>query len=389
VRKLRESQEGQLFSALHRAAPRSTELWWLLVVLRGALPAAFALAMGSLVSGVQDGRSTTLGLIVVGVVFVAMQALGPAHDALSANVGARTSSWLHDRLLAACIGPPGLAHLEDSDLADRLSTAREFDLGITGPTMQHSMPNIAGGFASFVGGAAQALLLFGYRWWAPFVVGGAWLSTHRFLKAASLWGGRMSDEVMEQQRKADYAFRLTVLSPAAKEVRLFGLADWVVGGFTTLRKHLMDLSWEERRLRWRPTWIAIILITGANGLFFWSLAQDANAGHVAVGSLVVFAQAAIGASTMAWGEWDWWLRTTAQPVPLVLGLVDQMATVGALAVGTRPADGLPAHEIRFVNVGFAYPSNPHQVLDGFDGDEPRLTALDDLQKVPPAPHATP
>jgi len=43
-----------------------------------------------------------------------------------------------------------------------------------------------------------------------------------------------------------------------------------------------------------------------------------------------------------------------------------MATVGALPVGTRSADGLPAHEIRFANVGFAYPSNPHQVLSGFD-----------------------
>jgi ABC-type multidrug transport system fused ATPase/permease subunit len=351
---------------MHRAAPRAAVLWWALIVLRGILPAAFALSMGVLVDAVQDGASLVPGLTLVGLVFVAMQSLGPVHDAVSSNLGATTSSWLHDRLLHACITPPGLAHLEDSDLADELSTARDFDIGLTGPSMTYSMPNIGGGLASFAGGLAQALLLFGYRWWAPIVVGGAWLSTHHFLKSGAMWRGRTSDEVMEQQRKADYAYRLTVQSPAAKEVRLFGLADWVVGGFTSLRKHLMDLSWEERRLRWRPTWIAIVLITFANALFFWSLAQSAADGAVTVGSLVVFAQAAIGASTLAFGEFDWWLRTSAQPVPLVLGILDKMAPVGMLTDGHRAADGLPAQEIRFEGVHFAYPSSGIAVFDGFD-----------------------
>ena len=56
-------------------------------------------------------------------------------------------------------------------------------------------------------------------------------------------------------------------------------------------------------------------------------------GHLSVGSLVVFAQAAIGASALAFGEFDWWLRTSAQPVPIVLGLADRMGPVGALASG--------------------------------------------------------
>ena len=44
-------------------------------------------------------------------------------------------------------------------------------MGLTGPNMTVSMPNIGGGFAMFAGGVAQALLLFGYRWWAPLLVG--------------------------------------------------------------------------------------------------------------------------------------------------------------------------------------------------------------------------
>ncbi len=366
MKRLRESAEWRLGGALYAANPRLTIAWWVLVVVRGLLPAAFVITMGVLVTAVEHGDSLAVPLAVIGVTFIAMQSLGPVHDALSANLGAVGSSWLHDRLLHSCVGPPGLAHLEEPALADELATARDFDIGLSGPNMTVSMPNIGGGFAMFAGGVAQALLLFGYRWWAPLLVGGAWASTHHFLKSGAIWRERQSDEVVEQQRRAGYAYRLTVESPAAKEVRLFGLADWVVDGFASLRYKILDRSWEDRRLGFRDTRWAIIIVTAANGLFFWSLARDANAGHVSVGSLVVFAQAAIGASALAFGEFDWWLRTSAQPVPVVLGLAQRMGPVGALASGPVDATGRPQREIRFDGVAFNYPTSSHRVLDGFD-----------------------
>jgi ABC-type transport system involved in cytochrome bd biosynthesis fused ATPase/permease subunit len=366
LKRLRESAEWRLGGALYAANPRLTIAWWVLVVVRGLLPAAFVITMGVLVTAVEHGDSLAVPLAVIGVTFIAMQSLGPVHDALSANLGAVGSSWLHDRLLHSCLGPPGLAHLEEPALADELATARDFDVGLSGPNMTVSMPNIGGGFAMFAGGVAQALLLFGYRWWAPLLVGGAWASTHHFLKSGAIWRERQSDEVVEQQRRAGYAYRLTVESPAAKEVRLFGLADWVVDGFASLRYRILDRSWEDRRLGFRDTRWAIIIVTAANGLFFWSLARDANAGHLSVGSLVVFAQAAIGASALAFGEFDWWLRTSAQPVPVVLGLAQRMGPVGALASGPVDATGRPEREIRFDGVAFNYPTSSHRVLDGFD-----------------------
>ena len=182
MRRFRQSAEWRLFRAFFSASPRLAIVWWSLVVLRGMLPAAFVVAMGVLVSAVQHGHSLALPLTLIGVVFIALQALGPVHDAVSSNLGAQVSAWLHDQLMRACVGPPGLGHLERSDLADDLSAAREFDLGISGPGLVVSMPNIGGGFASFAGGIAQAALLFGYRWWAPLLLGGAWGSTHHFLK---------------------------------------------------------------------------------------------------------------------------------------------------------------------------------------------------------------
>ncbi len=363
--RLRETAEWRFFSVLLRSAPTLTVAWWAFILVRGALPVAFALGMGWLVTAIQRGDALGWPLALAGLAFALQQALGPIHDAVSANLGARLAAWLHERLLDASLAPRGLAHLEDPALADQLAAARDFDAGVTGPPLGVSMPPVGGGLSALAAGFGQAAILFAYRWWAPLVVGGAWLSTHYFLRRGAVWRGRHTSDVVEKQRRADYAYRLTVHAPAAKEVRLFGLGEWIVDGFARLRRELLDLSWAERRLGFRPTRNAMLCIAAANVVFFATLARDATLGAVSVGELVVYAQAALGTSALAFSELDWWLRTSAQPVPLVLDLVARMAKQGALASGARPAR-LPAHEIRFEGVGFAYPQTERAVLAGFE-----------------------
>ena len=150
--------------------------WWVVLVLRGVLPAVFAIAMGVLVGAVQRGDSLAGPLAFVGVVFVLLQVLTPIHQALSANLGDRTAAWLYDRLTEACVRPPGMGHLEDPKLTGDLTVARDFDLGMTGPPLSISMDFIAGGLVEMIGGLACAVVLFAYAWWAPLVLGGAWLA---------------------------------------------------------------------------------------------------------------------------------------------------------------------------------------------------------------------
>jgi ATP-binding cassette subfamily C protein len=207
--------ERQLFGVLDRAAPALAVSWWALIVVRGLLPPAFALTMGVLVSAVQAGGPLGLPLATAGTLFLLLQTAGPRHDALSSNLGARATAWLHDRLLDACVAPEGLAHFENPELADRLAAARDFDAGITGPPITICMPNIGGGFAALAGGLAQALLLAGWRWWAPIVVGGAWLATHWLLRESGVWKDRNTAEVRAEHRHAAYAYDLAVEPPAA------------------------------------------------------------------------------------------------------------------------------------------------------------------------------
>ncbi|HMC41867.1 MAG TPA: ABC transporter ATP-binding protein, partial [Acidimicrobiales bacterium] len=339
-------------------------------------PAGFAIAMGVLVGAVSAHHSLAAPLAVVGVIFVASQVLNPIHTALSANLGDRTAASLYDELTDACIGPPGMGHLESPALASDLQVAREFDLGMTGPPLSISMDFIASGLVDLLSGLASALLLFGYAWWAPILVGGGWLATHWLLRESSVWRDRNTEEVKAAQRDADYAYRLAVDPPAAKELRLFGLAPWTLERFISRRTVLHQLQYRATRMRERPVLLSLMIVLAANFVLVWALASDVLGRHLGLGPLVVYAQAAVGASMIAFGGLNWALDGSAAPVAAVGRLKPAMASAGALPTGTGRADGLPAREIRFRDLSFAYPATSHiPVLDGFDLTVPAGTSL--------------
>jgi ABC-type multidrug transport system fused ATPase/permease subunit len=164
-------------------------------------------------------------------------------------------------------------------------------------------------------------------------------------------------------------------APAAKEVRLFGLGGWMVDQIASRRSRLVEVILHEQRLRRGPIRWGLALVVVANALVFWSLARDAAGGSLSLAALVVFAQAAIGVSALASGDFDWWFRGSAQPVPTLLDLDAQMASAGGLQSGRRDPRGRPRHEIRFEHVSFTYEGAASAVLDGFDLAIPAGTSL--------------
>jgi ABC-type multidrug transport system fused ATPase/permease subunit len=366
IEHLRARNEWKFFAILPRADRTLAVAWWTVLVLRGVLPALFAIAIGIFVGAVQRSEDLTGPLAVVGAVFVALQVLPPFHLASGANLGSRAAAWLYDRLTSACVEPPGMGHLENPKLASDLTMARDFDLGITGPPMHISMDFIAGGLVEMVAGLASGAVLFGYAWWAPLLLVGAWLATHWLLRESAIWRDRNTEEVRAAARHADYAYRLAVEPHAAKELRLFGLADWVVDRFRARRQRLFELRWHATRLRERPLLWSLLLVAGANIVVFWSMASDAAGGTLALDRLVTYATAAVTTSMIAFGGLSWALDGAAAPVAAVLRLQEETGPAGALESGTRTAALLPAREIRIRNVTFAYPGSAKPVLEGFD-----------------------
>ena len=366
--------EWKFFAVLPQADGRLAFVWWLVVLLRGILPAVFAVAMGVLVAAVQRGDSLIAPLAFTGVVFVLLQALAPLQTAVSQNLGDRTAAWLYDRLTRACVRPPGMGHLEDPRLTSDLTVARDFDLGMTGPPLAYGLDFIAGGLVEMIGGLSAAAVLFAYAWWAPPVLAGAWLATHWLLRESAVWHDRNTDEVRGAQRDADYAYRLAVDPPASKELRLFGLAGWTIDRFIARRTKLHQLQYHATRLRERPLVWSVLLVTAANAIVFWSLANAAANGSLDLGRIVIYAQCAVGTSLIAFGGLNWAMDGAAAPVAAVLRLEPAMAPAGALPAGRRQADRLPARDIRFRDVTFAYPGGS-SVLEGFDLTIPAGSSL--------------
>src|ERR1700688_2366095 len=268
--RLKARPEWKFFGVLLKADRALAIAWWAALSLRGLLPALFAIAMGALVGAVQRGNPLGTPLIAVGTVFVLLQITPPFHHAVGANLGSRVAAWLYDQLTIACVSPPGMGHLEDPRLTTDLAMARDFDLGISGPPMSISMDFIASGLVEMVGGLLSAAVLAAYAWWAPILLAGAWLATHWLLRGNGVWRDRNTDEVREAQRHADYSYRLAVDPPAAKEVRLFGVCDWVVDRFRARRLRLAELQWRATRLRERPLVWCLLLVLTANIVVFWS-----------------------------------------------------------------------------------------------------------------------
>lgn len=363
---LRERQEWMFARELYRASPAYATAWWVLIFLRGVLPAVVSLAFGWLVSAVTRDVSLTGPLVLVGSMFTLMLVVQPLHQVVSANLGSRAATHLNDRLMKLCVGPDGIAHLENSALINDLSMARDFDLGIMGPPLTVSMDFIATGLVDLFVGLSAALLLFGFRWWVPPVVVAAWMSTHWLLRESGVWKDRNTDEVRNAQRHADYSYRLAVDAAPAKELRYFGVAGWVIDRFITTRSRLYELQYEATRLREKSVLSALFIVLVVNLFVFWMIADEAASGALSEARVVVFIQAAIGVSSIAFGGLNWALDGSAAPVAALhrletaLGQSTQVSNDGVVA----PSENAP--ELAFRGVRFAYPHDDRLVLDGLD-----------------------
>jgi ATP-binding cassette, subfamily B, bacterial len=253
--------------------------------------------------------------------------------------------------------------------------ARDFDLGITGPPLAIAMGFIASGALEMVGGLASAAVLVAYAWWVPVLLAGAWLTTHWLLRESAIWRDRNTPEVRAAQRHAEYAYRLAVDAPSAKELRLFGLGDWVVERFATQRRRLLDLQWHATRLRERPVFWSLVLVLAANLVVFGIMARDAAGGQLGLARLATFVTAAAATGMIAFGGLSWALDGAAAPADAVLRLRETMGRAGAIASGTRSARNLPAREIRFRDVRFGYPGAARPVLDQLELTIPVGTSL--------------
>jgi ATP-binding cassette, subfamily B, bacterial len=367
---------------LWRAARWQLVLFGLVVLVHGSLPTLLNLVSGVLVHAIPAAVAHGLGSDAGRLALVALAAFlcghaiwavaGNAMRPLSHILGSRLWLEVHRTCAHASLATRSLAAVEDQAFIAKLHAIQEAERrGVVGRTAM--MTALVPGFRLVGGGAL--LLLFGFRWWAPFPLALAWYLANRvFLKAMERGLDVDISEGAVHQRRAEYLRSLVMEPAAAKEIRVFRLGEWMSLRYAEGWMRALQLMWRSRSGGWLAPVTTLVLVA-AHAVVLGALAMAARAGELDAARLVVFVQAVMSSCALGLlGEPQWWLAQSQAMAERVNALQAQTATIATprLAVIARPSAPPISQKVavRFDNVRFTYAGRESPTLNGLTLDIP-------------------
>ena len=323
----------------------------------GAVPGAIAGGLSSAAGG-----HLVLALVVAAVVYAASLILDPVGDALGTAVSSRITSQLQGRLLRAVSDPVGVGHLEDPDTLNRLARAEGSLTGMfPGDAPLAWVTGVAGRSAGLVG----CLVLATHLWWLGLTLAVMWIGARRIVLGSVV---RQSTELRGQvteMRRAWYLVGVGAKARDAKEVRVFGLADFLARRFRREYSAAMAAGHGGMRSLHRRAAFAFLGVLAVMVVAVTVLGVQTAHHSIDLHTLAV--QLPMIAVTMSLGTVSFDDITTVwalSAIPDVDRLESEMATAGLS--GHHPAVGLPRESITFSGVRFRYPEGHREVLTGLD-----------------------
>jgi ATP-binding cassette, subfamily B, bacterial len=301
-------------------------------------------------------------VVAMGLVLLARYVLSHFAEAFLQGLSRDVDRVVGMRMLRAVARPTGIAHLEDAEVADQIALARGAIVGSSAGRAIRIVGRFAGGrLSALVIGVA----LFQFRWWAPLLLAAGMAVTRLWAQRdmmAFMNGFEMATPIL---RRAAY-FRDLLLSPeAAKEVRIFGMADVALERFRSgWQQGLSEVVRRTARNRWVLA-AAVVMQGLAFGWVAVSVALAGARGEVSPGQVAFYLQAAVvmlGASMNVDVEYE--LAKAAMSFSRVAKL-DRRLQAENHASAAAPAD-LPSREIRLERVSFAYANQDRPVFHDLD-----------------------
>ena len=349
-----------------------------LVVAAGLLPIAVILLTGrlaALIPAVVDGRADERAVVAVLAALVAcLAALALATAALGQTARVLNHGFalaVHRAVARVTLGTPGVAPLEDPAVADRLQGVEDAERR---NVLRAAMESLSGLATARLRGAAACVVLLGFHWWAPLLLAAAWYLTNRaYLKATEKGVTVTMGDGAGRLRRAEYLRSLAVGAPAAKEVRVFGLGDWLVGRYRDAWMDALRVMWDARRVNRSNTAAAAAALALSHAAVLGALAAAAARGEVGVAALLVFAQAVLATSDLgAVGDPQWYLAQTLALAGRVSELQRAFPPAAAAPSESSPAKSAAEMDdgrggpvaVRLEEVGFTYRGREAPTLDG-------------------------
>jgi ATP-binding cassette subfamily B protein len=349
----------QLFSAL---APVAFIVATSAIV--GRVPGAVRHGVGS-----AEWRSLRNTLIVAGVLFVAQQMIGPLQFLLSQNLAWRIEDQLRERAAIASFGPVGVGALEEPETFDTLADLVDVRRG-TGFGPGWSVTATLTLCSVYLQWALAAILIgVVYAWWAALLLAAGSLAMRITIRTGFGRHSRFEATFAAARRRRDYYRDLITSGAAGKEVRVFGLLDWLRRRYREHAAAALHPVWRSRRrniygsyLRASPAWIVLSAAATVGA------ARAAAHGSLTIGELAYVLQGILLMGTL--GTYIYGVdHETEHAVTSFLGLERLERRVGdehRVRGGTVDATGVPRSEIRFDGVTFGYGDGSRPVLRGLD-----------------------
>ena len=354
-----------------------TAAWFVLSVVGPLLHLAVTVASGRLVgaipgavgagAGSPGGRRLTSALVLMGLLTM----LGPLVDSVRWRaadlLGHRFRADQRQRVMAAFLGRAEADSAADPAVQDGAAAADNTWL----PSLPEGLMSVGALRVSGFGAAAIV------GWHEPIgavALAAAWAMAGRWKwRRATADAAANLGQVPELRRSAATA-ELATSPAAAKEVRLFGLGDWLGARFAREWHEAMTEIWRLRRGGAGAAVAVFTALVATHVLVLVRVGAAAADGRLGLGALAVALQAVLatrGIGGVGYGHQE--IEYGLQAVPAVERLEAMLAATPDLA-GDRPPPE-PVTAIRVEGVRYRYPRTDRDVLAGVDLEIPVGTSV--------------
>ena len=347
-----------------RVAPWLTATVITCALLAGLLVPVLAVASGALVDRLGHRGDPWTALAAIAGLFLLARLLAPVQQIAGSALNRRVGEAVNQRVMRAMATPPGLAHIEDPAVHDRMARA----LGaVTGITPASAASRLGPVWRERLQGALSLAIVAGWHWWGALLLAAA----AALAFAVSRWHWRQVTLIVygrtEHLRRSHYLRKLALGSALAKEARVFGLADWLVDHYRRGWLAVMQEIWRKRR----EGWLAALLLFGGlaalEATVLAALVGEALAGRVSVGQVVTLVSAIAAAGVLGvFHDGHQQLAEARLTLDEVVALEQATAQASGVTGGDRDAAGLPRQAIRLEGVGFTYPGRTEPVFRQLD-----------------------
>lgn len=366
---------------LVRAAPRLSALATAMTLLGATVSLATVIVLGRTVGAAAEAASGGLHgaaaetawwwLVALVAVFV-LTPVVTTGQAITAELVMSRAMARSAGLTAELAGAPtGIDHLEDGAQATRLAGLVR---GLHDWTYQEGVVSTWQVIGLRITGLGAAVIAAGWNWWATLALAVGFVAVGQVL---TRWLVSIFDDMLlappAGRRRAAYVFEVMQSPRAAKEIRLFGLSDWLGGRFAELWQTSMAEVWRQRNRRIWPFLATTVVLAAGAIVFYGVLARAAWRGEVTTSEVATLVTASLAMANLGMlGDIQVLLSHAVSITGRIRSAREEIGLPGLDYAPTpapdprlAPRAGQPARvEIR--GLRFGYPGRDAPLFDGLD-----------------------